>query len=384
MCLRAPSARHNSRRTPRPHRDLTDPAPFSRRQLGALCAAVTRELTWGLPAVAREARHWHNLAARIPAGPLRADALDALARKRCQSDGAALFSILPRSRNRSYLRLLVAYQIAWDYLDNVSERGAYAGIANGRQLHLALADALNPGGPTCDYYRHSPWQDDGGYLQALVDTCRECCARLPSYARVRALVLRDAQRAQVLALNHHPDPAERDAALQAWVADEFPAGHDAAWYELTGAASAGLAAFALLALACEPRCSERDIEQTHTAYFPWTSAVACMLDSYADQAEDAANGDHSYIAHYPTPERAVIQTCQLVRRCLCELHTLPNCESHVLIACSMVALYLSKDSARTKEMCDWSSRIARAGGSLTQTLLPILRLWRSAYSLRSS
>ena len=34
-----------------------------------------------------------------------------------------------------------------------------------------------------------------------------------------------------------------------------------------------------------------------------------MLDSYVDQAEDAANGDHSYIAHYPTPELASEQFC---------------------------------------------------------------------------
>jgi tetraprenyl-beta-curcumene synthase len=320
----------------------------------------------------------------MPPGPLREDALDALQRKRGQSDGAALFSILPHARNRSYLRLLVAYQIIWDFLDSVSERGARAGLANGLQLHLALIDALNTDGPTRDYYRHSPWQDDGGYLQALVDTCRECCARLPSYERVRPLVLRDAHRAQVLALNHHPDPAGRDAALQAWVATEFPEGHEASWYELTGAASAGLAAFALLALACEPQCSEAEIARTHAAYFPWTSAVACMLDSYADQLEDAASGDHSYIAHYPAPEVAVTQMCRLIRRCLRGLYTLRNGEAHVLIAASMVALYLSKDSARTGSMRHSSGRIADAGGSLTRALLPALRIWRVAYSLRSS
>ncbi len=320
----------------------------------------------------------------MPPGPLREDALDALQRKRGQSDGAALFSILPRLRNQSYLRLLVAYQITWDYLDSVSERGARAGLANGRQLHLALIDALDPDGPTHDYYRYSPWQDDEGYLQALVDTCRECCTRLPSYERVRPLVLRDAQRAQVLALNHHPDPSARDAALQAWAATEFPDGHEASWYELTGAASAGLAAFALLALACEPRCSEAEIARTHAAYFPWASAVACMLDSYADQAEDAINGDHNYIAHYPTSEIAVTQICGLVRRCLCGLHTLTDGESHVLIACSMVALYLSKDSSHEGSMRDQSACIAAASGSLTRALLPVLRLWRATHSLRSS
>ncbi len=320
----------------------------------------------------------------MPHGPLRDDALAALRRKRGQSDGAALFSILPRSRNRSYLRLLVAYQITWDYLDSVSERGASAGLENGRQLHLALVDALDPDSAIHDYYRHSPWKDDGGYLRALVRTCRDCCSRLPSYPRVRQLVLRDAARAQVLALNHELDPGKRDAALRQWSRQEFPGGHEASWYELTGAASAGLAAFALLALACEPSCSDHDIARTHAAYFPWVSAAACMLDSYVDQVEDTASGDHSYIAHYPTQEIAVAQACRLVHRCLRELQSLKRGEKHVLIACSMVALYLSKDSARTNAMRDSSRLIAEAGGSLTRALLPILRLWRVAYSLRSS
>lgn len=347
-----------------------------------LAAAVTRELTWGVPLVSREIAHWRRLAAGIPSEPLREDALDALARKRGQSEGAALFSILPKKRNRSYLRLLVAYQTIWDYLDSVSERGASAGLANGRQLHLALVDALDPDGPIRDYYRYSPWSEDG-YVRALVAACRECCRQLPSYERVRPLVLRDAARARVLALNHEPNPARRDAALEQWAHEEFPGRQEASWYELTGAASAGLAAFALMALACEPSCSDSEIARTHAAYFPWASAVACMLDSYADQDEDIASDDHSYIAHYPTPELAISGACRLVRRCLQELHRLENGEAHMLIACSMVALYLSKDTARSAALRSASGRIARAGGSLTRALLPVLRLWRFAHGLRS-
>jgi tetraprenyl-beta-curcumene synthase len=349
-----------------------------------LLASVARELTWGLHASSREITRWRHIAGRIPEEQLRSDALDALSRKRGQSDGAGLFSILPRSRNSSYLRLLVAYQVIWDYLDSINERGAHAGVANGQQLHLALFDALDPMGPRRDYYAHSPWHNDDGYLQALVDTCRECCARLPSYERVRGLVLRDARRAQVLALNHDVDPDRRDCSLREWSAGEFPDGHDASWWELTGAASAGLAAFALLALACEPAPTDSEIECTHAAYFPWVSAIACMLDSYADQAEDAVNGDHSYLAHYPTPDAAVTGICGLVRRCLHELHGLESSEKHLVIVCSMVALYLSKDSVRTDQTRPSRDQIANASGSLSRALVPVLRLWRVAHRLTSS
>jgi tetraprenyl-beta-curcumene synthase len=293
-----------------------------------------------------------------------------------------MFSILPRARNQSLLRLLVAYQIIWDFLDSVNERGAHVGVANGRQLHLALIDALDPARPISDYYRHHPWREDGGYLRALVGVCRECCTELPSYERVRPLVIREAVRAQVLAINHDLDPLSRNEQLQAWAAKEFPDGHEASWFELSGAASAGLAIFALLALAVEPGCNDTEITQTQHTYFPWTSATATMLDSYVDQAEDAANGDHIYISHYLAPELTE-RTCMLVQRCLLEAGALQNGEKHILIAACMVALYLSKDSARTPAMQQTTRRIVCSGGSLTRVLLPILRLWRTAYSLRS-
>jgi tetraprenyl-beta-curcumene synthase len=337
-----------------------------------------------LPAVAREEHRWRALAREIPEQPLREDALTALRDKRYQTDGAALFSILPRARNPSLLRLLVAYQIIWDFLDSASERAAAAGQANGRQLHLALIDALDPTRPISDYYRHNPWRQDAGYLNTLVDACRKSCAALPSYERVRDLVLEEARRAQVLAINHDPDPSRRDAMLKAWASREFPHEAEASWFELTGASSAGLSIFALLALASEPTCSKSEVTQTRRAYFPWTSTLAAMLDSYVDQAEDAANGDHSYIAHYLTPELATQNVCLIVRRCLRDAGGLKNSEKHILIVTSMVAMYLSKDSALAPAMRASTRRIVDAGGSLTRALLPILRLWRIAYAQRST
>jgi tetraprenyl-beta-curcumene synthase len=341
-------------------------------------------LALGLPAVAREVRYWRELARHIPDAPIREDALSALGGKRGQTDGAALFSILPRSRNPSLLRLLVAYQITWDFLDSASERGATSGQANGRQLHLALVDALDPDRPISDYYRHHPWRDDGGYLRTLVLVCRDSCARLPSHPRVRRLVVREAIRAQVLAINHELDSRRRDSMLKVWAATEFPKGHEANWFELSSAASAGLTIFALLALASNPTCSDGEIARTHNAYFPWTSTLATMLDSYVDQAEDAATGDHAYISHYPTQELATQHICVLVERCLRDARSLKEGEKHILIVSSMVAMYLSKDSALTPEMRAATKHILDAGGSLTRLLHPILRLWRTAYGLRST
>src|ERR1700742_5361398 len=152
---------------------MPNPLPLSPSQVWVLLSAAMRDLLWGLRAVSREMRVWRVRALMIPDAAIREDALTCIDRKRENADGAALFSILPRRRDPNLLRLLVAYQIIWDFLDSVSERGACEGTENGLQLHKALVEALDPGVPISDYYALHPWREDAGYLRKLVETCRD-------------------------------------------------------------------------------------------------------------------------------------------------------------------------------------------------------------------
>jgi tetraprenyl-beta-curcumene synthase len=362
---------------------MPNPLPLSPRQVWVLLAAATRELLWGLRAVSREVGTWRVRALMIPDAPLREDALSSIERKRENADGAALFWILPRRRDPKLLRLLVAYQIIWDFLDSVSERGACQGTVNGRQLHKALVEALDPGVPISDYYRFHPWHDDGGYLRTLVETCRETCASLPSYGRLRPLVVREARRAQVQALNHDTDPAVRDEALRSWAESEFAGEQRLSWFELSSAASASLAVHAFLALAARPACSDAEVARTCEAYFPWISGAATMLDSYVDQVEDELEGNHRYVAHYGNWALAGERVGALVTRSVVEARRLRDGHRHALIASCMIAMYLSKDSARAPAMRESTAGFVRAGGSLTRVLLPILRVWRIVFAQRA-
>jgi cytochrome P450 len=344
-----------------------------------LLGAAARELLWGLPAVSRELHRWRVRAEAIPDRTLREDALASITQKRDHAEGAALFSVLPSARDRGLLALLVAYQTIWDFLDNLGERDT--GEANARQLHLALSEALDPGAPISDYYRHHPWKDDGGYLHELVESCRAGCAALPSYARVRPYVLAGVAQCSVQSVNHDLDPRRRDAALRAWAERESAAGQGVAWFEFTAAAS-GFTPHVLLALAAESSCDERDIANTLSVYFPRVALAITMLDSYVDQREDVANGDHSYIAHYGDGEQAIRRLCEIVDRIARETRTLPKGNRHVTLIACMVAMYLSRDSAHAPEMRSGTRALAHAGGSLTRLLLPLLRIWRAAYLRR--
>jgi tetraprenyl-beta-curcumene synthase len=320
----------------------------------------------------------------IPDPTLRRDALAAIDRKRGNIYGAALFWTLPTHRSPDLLRLLVAYEIMADFLDCASERGAHVGIDNGLQLHRALIEALQPSLGISDYYRLHPWKDDGGYLRGLVEVCRETCGLLPSYGPARPLLLRAARDAQVLALNHEPDPECRDTALESWAETHLDRDRGLAWFELTGGASAWLTILALLALAAEPELNEQRVNQTYAAYMPWVSLAGTMLDSYGDMAEDLAKADHSYIAHYRNADIATRRVAEIVQRSLYEVGALPDGARHVVIASCMIAMYLTKDSTRTPAMRATRLRILRSSGSLTRWLIPVLRAWRLLYGQRSA
>jgi tetraprenyl-beta-curcumene synthase len=349
----------------------------------ALLAAATRELVWGMRAVSREIGSWQRRAAAIPDAPIRKDALDALERKRTHVEGAALFWILPARRDPRLLRVLVAYETALEFLDNAHERAS--GEANGLQLHRALVEALDPQASISDYYRHHPWKDDGGFLRALVEACRRGCSSLPSYGRVRRLLLLGAARCRyVQSLNHELDPVRGGAALKAWAEGEFAGAGEMSWWELTAAASSSMGVHALLAQAADPACGEDHAREVDAVYMPWVCAASTMLDSYVDQASDRAAGGHSYVARYPSAEIAVQRMCEILRRSVQEARGLRNGETHAVIAACMVAMYLSKDCARTEAMRPTTDRLLEASGSLTRLLLPVLRLWRLAYAQASA
>ncbi len=138
---------------------VLDGVPLTGRQARAVLSSGARELGWGLGAVSREVDRWRLHAAAIPDARLRDEALRGLDQRRGYIDGAALLWTLPVRRDRTLLRLLVAYEVMQDYLDGVSERGARAGAEDGTALFQAVSDALDlsRSAGSVAYCRDLPW-----------------------------------------------------------------------------------------------------------------------------------------------------------------------------------------------------------------------------------
>ena len=358
-----------------PYDAARDASPLTRAQIRHLAATAARELAWAAGAARREAAGWRRRALAIPDPTLRAGALHSLDHKAGFVHGAALFATLPRRRSRPLVRALVAYELIIDYLDEVHER--HPTVANGLRLHRALADAVSLEQPGCGYYRHHPTGDDGGFLLALVDACRDGCAQLPAFDRVEQAVAAAARRSAVLGLNHADDPLARDRLLQEWAARERPSSA-LAWFESSAAASASLSVLALLAAAADPP-DGRGLAQVEAAYDPWPLLTATMLDSYADLAADEASGAHSYLLHYDSHAAAVARLHECVSTSMRLARALPDGGRHAVVVGCMIALFLSSDGANSPDLRETTRALARSGGSLVRLLVPILRIWRRVH-----
>jgi len=312
-------------------------------------ATVLRYLFTVLPQVGRELAHWRSRAAEIPDPQLRRIAGEALG-KRGNVEGSALFATLaPAAQRRGTVRALAAFQTAYNYLDALSELPSEDPIANGSQLHQALLVALCPGAAHLDYYQHCPRREDGGYLRAILDACRNALAGLPSHALVAPTTQAAAARiVDYQALNLSWPQGGRDA-LQRWATVATPAHSSLAWWETAAAAGSSLAVDALIAAAADPQLDPRDVGEIDTAYFPWIGALHSLLDSLVDRDEDRDRELHCLLDYYSPTTSAASALADLATRARGAAERLPSPHAHRVIVTAMVSYYLSAPECRTAE-----------------------------------
>ncbi len=333
---------------------------------GAFAAAGTRYWCEVFPRVARELRHWYRRAGEIQDPQLRRLALRTQRHERGNLEGAAAFAVLaPRAQTLNLVRAVVAFQATYDFVDELAEQPSADPLANGRQLHLALLAALDPGLAHADYYAHRGG-GDGGYMRSLVEACRAACAELPSYGCVAEYVLGAAQRMVVFQLHNH-GAGERSFAL--WAGSLTPPGSDLLWWETAAGAASSLGIFALIAAAAQPRLTADEAACTQEAYFPWIGALHVLLDSLVDRGEDLAGGRHSLIAHYRSPEETALRLRTIAARAMVATQTLSAGTTHALLLAAMISFYLTAPAAWAPATRLAARQVAETMGALAAPTL---------------
>jgi tetraprenyl-beta-curcumene synthase len=355
--------------------------------LALFARAARRYWLQVFPAARAAQRELLAHAAAIPDPALREDALVAHRDKRSNSEGLAAFAVLaPAPRRAAVARSLVAYQLMLDYLDGVSERPVADPISSGLCLHRAFEVSLDPGAAHSDYYALAPAREDGGYLSALIETCRDPLPELPSYPIVRASLLHQARLCcESQALNHALRFGPVDERLARWAAqtaDEAGLEGRFEWWELLAAAAASsLTVGALLALAATPGASEADARQVESAYFPWASGLNALLDSLVDLDEDPVGASH--VRRYESLPVADERLSQIAAGARGRVSALPDGPLHEAILAAMGALYMAQPEAWRPGRETISRSVLSALGPLTRPSLAVHILRRRGRGSRA-
>lgn len=345
------------------------------RDLLALLTTGTAYWLVIFPRASREVRRWESRARQIPDATLRAQALGKLTSERLNPEAAAFFAVLaPRRRRARLIRLIVAFQIMYDYLDAVNEQAVSAHLRNGLQLHRALSDAVSARSAPADYYRHHPQQQDGGYLLALVHACREVLEELPSTLAVEPLLAHAAERCGEAQSRNHSASVEGEVQLADWTSRQDRRG-EYRWWELAAGGISCLSLHALFAAAAS-RATREDAAHIDAVYFPSICAISAMLDSLVDFSADACTENHSFVAHYATGGQAAERFVAITSEARTLLRALPGHRRHLVILAGIATFYLSAPEAQGEFARPITADTLGCLGPITKPTFAAMRLRR--------
>lgn len=324
----------------------------------AFAGAARRYWLVVVPRARSELRHWRLRAGEIRDPELRGLAFRAQCSKRESLNGALAFAAFAPPASRALvIRAITAYQTAFDYLDELSERPCADPIANGRQLNQALLVALQPNADHQDYYANQNNCEDSGYLCDLVDTCRTSLQSLPSYGAVADSIRCITERIVTYQALNHGDAHGSYEAFTRWARTENRRGTGLRWWETGAAAGSPLPVFALIASAAKPATRARDAAAIEGAYFPWIASLSSLLDSLIDRGEDRADGQRSLIDYYTSTTEVAARMQSLADQSLDRARVLSDPAPHMMILSAMASFYHLASRASTRETCVVTQRI---------------------------
>lgn len=309
--------------------------PLTHNKGSMLFSYVTRTL----PEVQKLLQQWRIRAESIPNEMLRRQALDSLTNKAFHCQGGAIYAAYPR--NSQLLQFIVAYQTICDYLDNLCDRAGSTDGSGFRQLHQSLLDALDPSRSRADYYENYPHQNDGGYLNVLVEICRQTLAAATQYHQVQPEIMVLAEWYSSLQVAKHIQVEQREQVLYSWANSHLANYPNLYWQEFAAASGSTLAIFALLRQSFMGSHDHEFYQELWDAYFPWICSLHILLDYLIDQEEDSQGGDLNFVFYYDDDVEIKKRLTTILSKCYEQVLALPELPFHEMVVDGLLAMYLS-------------------------------------------
>ena len=292
---------------------------------------------------------WKEKALMIPDDELRGQAKASLETKRFHCEGGALCGLIAGSRYRDAVKFIVAYQTISDYLDNLCDRSTSQEPDDFRALHESMQQALTREGRLTDHYRFRRENNDGGYLTALVQACREVLDRLDGYPQARETLLELAGLYIDLQVYKHVQKDERIPLLSSWFTAHKDGLPPMTWYEFSACTGSTLGIFCIVSHLLNPDAQPEHVEKIKNAYFPWVQGLHILLDYLIDQEEDRREGDLNFCSYYESAAAMSARFEHFYLQSLSSVEGLPDKNFHRLIVRGLLAIYLADPKVSGQE-----------------------------------
>lgn len=302
------------------------------------------------PLVDNELNIWKAKASKSPDRVLATQALSSIRDKSFHAQGGSFYALYPGVDSNISVKLIVAYQTISDYLDNLCDRAEVYDEQAFSYLHLAMTDALDAGIDIHDYYKYYPYNNDGGYLPSLVNECRRCISKLPSYYLVKDSAIYYAKLYSNLQVYKHLKLETREKKMFDWAYSHVSTYPGIMPSEFCAASGSTLLIFMLFSLSSKPSISGAEIEAIKGTYFPWICGLHIMLDYFIDYNEDIKNKDLNFVQFYKNQDELLERLRLYIDKSEQMVKTLYNPHFHKTIIKGLLAMYLSDKKADEKNL----------------------------------
>ncbi len=364
-------------------RSTSNPARVSRaltptRSVRAVCAlalANARYWTSVAPLVRTRIARWEERVGEIPDPTLRGLARGKLREERFNVEVAAtLATLAPRAMRKHAIEAIVALQIAYDYLDVLTEQPLEDPLRDAARLYRALVEAFDP---TESSGSDAPPAD---YLHELAATIRSSLALLPGAPAVALAAQRAVERCVQAQVLGHAAARASTREVERWARGEA-AGSALCWQELlAGAQASVLCLHALLAAAAQPGTTTGDADALDEAYL--SIGALTMLDGLIDREDDLTSGALAYPDLYDSHEQMAQRLAAVARDAVGRTDALPHAAHHTMALVGVVAYYASAPAAAKAPGRVVFAAVRDALAPLSTPTLAVVRAWRAAKRLR--